>query len=171
MLIEINQGRFWGFSAQKSYPTLWHFCGHVTPVTWILMVPHESPWVVDSFRHWHFSICSKNMGVIVNLIKGYNCQKTFFVTISKIAIFPNFLNLYPSIQMTITPMFFEQIEKFQCLKVSTTQGLSYGTIRIHVARGTCPQTCPKVCQLFWSKTPQKWPWLISMSIVPKNTFM
>ena len=57
--------------------------------------------------------------------------------------------------MTITPMFFEQIEKFQCLKLSTTQGLSYGIIRIHVTRVTCPQTCPKVSQLLWSKKPQK----------------
>ena len=90
-------------------------------------------------------------------MEGYNFKK-----IRKIATFDfvqkiDFLDLGPSIQMTITPMFFEQIEKFQCLKVSTTQGLSYGTIRKHVARGTCPQTCPKVCQLFWSKTPQKWP--------------
>ena len=33
--------------------------------------------------------------------------------------------------MTITPLFFEQIEKFQCLKVSTTtQGLAPGTPQI-----------------------------------------
>ena len=31
-------------------------------------------------------------------------------------------------------MFFEQIEKFQCLKSSTTQGLSHGTFKTHVAR-------------------------------------
>ena len=31
-------------------------------------------------------------------------------------------------------MFFEQIEKFQCLKSSTAQGPSHGTLRRHVAR-------------------------------------
>ena len=31
-------------------------------------------------------------------------------------------------------MFFEQIEKFQCLKSSTAQGLSHGTLKSHVAR-------------------------------------
>ena len=31
-------------------------------------------------------------------------------------------------------MFFEQIEKFQCLKLSTTQGIQHGTIKTHVAR-------------------------------------
>ena len=54
-------------------------------------------------------------------------------------------------------MSFEQIDKFQCLKLSITQGLSHGTLRTHVARVTCPETCPKVGQLFWSKNPQKRP--------------
>ena len=52
-------------------------------------------------------------------------------------------------------MSFEQIEKFQCLTSSTTQGLSTGILRIHVTRVTCPQTCPKVGQLFLVKKPQK----------------
>ena len=56
--------------------------------------------------------------------------------------------------MAITPMFFEQIEKFQCLKLSTTQGPSHGTPRRHVARVTCPQTCPKVCQLLVQISPK-----------------
>ncbi len=34
---------------------------------------------------------------------------------------------YPSTKMAISPMFFEQIEKFQSLKLSTTQGPSHGT--------------------------------------------
>ena len=36
--------------------------------------------------------------------------------------------------MAITPMFFEQIEKFQCLKLSTAQGPQHGTLRGHVTR-------------------------------------
>ena len=44
-------------------------------------------------------------------------------------------------------MSFEQIEKFQCLSLSTPQGLSHGTFRTHVARDTCPETCLKVFQL------------------------
>ena len=51
-------------------------------------------------------------------------------------------------------MFFEQIEKFECLKPSTTQGLSCGTIRTYVACVTWPQTCPKVGPLFLSENPQ-----------------
>ena len=59
----------------------------------------------------------------------------------------NKTNVSPLTKMTITPLFFEQIEKFQCLKVSTTQGLSTGTLSLHVARVTCPETCPKVSEL------------------------
>ena len=49
----------------------------------------------------------------------------------------NKTNVSPLTKMTITPLFFEQIEKFQCLKVSTTQGLAPGTPQItrgHVSR-------------------------------------
>ena len=56
--------------------------------------------------------------------------------------------------MAITPMFFEQIEKFQCLKLSTAQGPQHGTLRGHVARVTCPQTCLEVSQLFCPKSPK-----------------
>ena len=63
-------------------------------------------------------------------------------------LFSDFLGLYPSTKLAITPMFFEQIEKFQCLTLSTTQGLSTGTLRFHVARVTCPQTCHKVIELW-----------------------
>ena len=63
---------------------------------------------------------------------------------------------YPSIKTAITPMSFEQIEKFQCLKSSTTQGLSHGIFRTHMAQVTCPETCLKVCQLLmWSY----WNWM------------
>ena len=56
--------------------------------------------------------------------------------------------------MAITPMFFEQIEKFQCLKLSNTQGPDHGTLRRHVARVTRPQTCLEVSQLFCPKSPK-----------------
>ena len=49
--------------------------------------------------------------------------------------------------MAITPMFFEQIEKFQCLKLSTAQGPAHGTFIRHVAHVTCPQTCLEVGQV------------------------
>ena len=44
----------------------------------------------------------------------------------------NKTNVNPLTKMTITPLFLEQIEKFQCLKVSATQGLSTGTLRLYV---------------------------------------
>ena len=56
--------------------------------------------------------------------------------------------------MVTTPMFFEQIEKFQCLKLSTAQGPQHGTLRRHVARVTCPQTCLEVSQFFGPKSPK-----------------
>ena len=52
-------------------------------------------------------------------------------------------------------MFFEQIEKFQCLKLSTAQGLSHGTLRRHVTRATCPETCLKGSELKSCKRTQK----------------
>ena len=52
----------------------------------------------------------------------------------------HFYRLYPSTKRAITAMSFEQIEKCQCLKLSTTQGLQHGNIRIYVARVTCPET-------------------------------
>ena len=55
--------------------------------------------------------------------------------------------------MAVTPVLFEQIEKFHCLNPSTTQGLSTGTLRLHVACVTCPQMC---CFLkFKSQNPSK----------------
>ena len=50
-----------------------------------------------------------------------------------------FLRLYPSTKMVTPPMFFEQIEKFQCLKLSTAQGPAHGTLRRHVARVHVPK--------------------------------
>ena len=53
--------------------------------------------------------------------------------------FLKFLGLDPSIEMAITPTFFEQIEKFWCLKLSTAQGPAHGTLRRHVARVHVPK--------------------------------
>ena len=50
--------------------------------------------------------------------------------------------------MAITPLIVDQIEKFQCLELSTAQGLSPGVLRSHVAHVTCPQTCLEVSQLY-----------------------
>ncbi len=85
------------------------------------------------------------------LVEGYNSK-----IITKL-VFSGKLNcqillwLYPSTKMAITPMFFEQIEKFQCLKLSTTQGPAHGTLRRRV---TCPETCLKVFQLLGKKSPK-----------------
>ena len=41
--------------------------------------------------------------------------------------------------MAVTPVLFEQIEKFHCLNTFTTQGLSTGTLRLHVATCHVPE--------------------------------
>ena len=75
------------------------------------------------------------------LVEGYNHKKCWKLSFSEKTHFLRILQLYPYTKMAITPMFFEQIGKFQCLKLSTAQGPAYGTFRRHVARVTCPQTC------------------------------
>ena len=45
-------------------------------------------------------------------------------------------------------MFFEQIEKFQCLKSSTAQGLAPQVLRKNLACLTCPQKCLEVIEFF-----------------------
>ena len=62
--------------------------------------------------------------------------------------FIDFLGIYPSTKMAITPLLVDQIEKFQCLELFTAQGLSPGVLRSHVAHVTCPQTCLEVSQLY-----------------------
>ena len=88
------------------------------------------------------------------LVEGYNHKKCWKLSFSEKTTFLRILQLYPSTKMAITPMFFEQIEKFQCLKLSTAQGPAHGTLRRHVARVTCPQTCLEVSQLFCPKSPK-----------------
>ena len=88
------------------------------------------------------------------LVEGYNHEKCWKLSFPKKTTFLKILQLYPFTKMAIPPMFFEQIEKFQCLKLSTAQGPAHGTQRRHVARGTCQQTCPKVSQLFGQKSPK-----------------
>ena len=56
------------------------------------------------------------------LVEGYNHKKCWKLSFPEETIFKNILLLYPSTKMAITPMFFEQIENFQCLKLSTAQG-------------------------------------------------
>ena len=51
-------------------------------------------------------------------------------------------------------MSFEQIEKFQCLESSTTQGLSHGIFRTHVSR---VQKRVSKCVNFWVQNLQKGP--------------
>ena len=41
--------------------------------------------------------------------------------------------------MAITPVLFEKIEKFHRLNPSTTEGLSTGTLRLHVATCHMPE--------------------------------
>ena len=72
MCPQIKHVRFLDFLDQKSWLTSRHVCGHVTRVTCILMIPVDSPWVVDVFRHWNFSICLKKIGVMGILVEGYN---------------------------------------------------------------------------------------------------
>ena len=127
-------GDFW----PKSWKTLRHVSGHVTRATCLLRVPWSGPWAVDNFRHWNYSICLKNIGVMAILVEGYNSKIFKKVVFSGKLNYQIFLWLYPSTKMAITPMFFEQIENFQCLKLSTAQGPAHGTLRSHVARVTCP---------------------------------
>ena len=69
-------------------------------------------------------------------MKGYNLEKC-----GKMLLHKNFqiFYLHPSTKMAITPVLVEQIEKFQCLNLSTTQGLSAGTLRLHVATCHVPE--------------------------------
>ena len=46
--------------------------------------------------------------------------------------------------MAIIHVLLEQIEKFQCLKLSTNQGLSTGALRLHMACMLWTQMCLKV---------------------------
>ena len=112
---------------------------HVTRVTCLLRVPWAGPSAVDSFRQWNFSICSKNIGDMAILVEGYNYKKWWKLSFPEKTTFLKILLLYPSTKMAITPMFFEQIEKFQCLKLSTAQGPAHGTLRRHVARVHVPK--------------------------------
>ena len=88
------------------------------------------------------------------LVKGYNHKKCWKLSFPEKTTFLKISLLYSTTKMAITPMFFEQIEKFQCLKLFTAQGPAHGTPRRHVARVTCPQTCLGVGQLFCPKSPK-----------------
>ena len=81
-------------------------------------------------------------------MEGYNAKNASFWGGPIIMQFIDFLGIYPSTKMAITPLLVDQIEKFQCLELSTAQGLSTGVLRSHVAHVTCPQTCLEVSQLY-----------------------
>ena len=70
--------------------------------------------------------------------EGYNPKVWTNFQPAGTTIFLKFWGLDPSIEMAITPTFFEQIEKFQCLSSSTAQGLSRDTWHTHVARVHVP---------------------------------
>ena len=150
----------------KSWLTSSHLCGHVTRATWLLKVPADRSFAVDDFRHWNFSIWSTNKGVMAILVEGYNAKNASFWGGPIIMQFIDFLGIYPSTKMAITPLLVDQIEKFQCLELSTAPKLSPGTLRSHVARVTCPETCLKVLFTFGSKiskNPNCLIWLIMRS--------
>ena len=69
-------------------------------------------------------------------VEGYKQEFSMFLRSN---IFQHFLRLYPFTKVAVTPVLLEQIEKFQCLKVSTPQGLSAGTLRLHVATCHVPE--------------------------------
>ena len=105
----------------KSWLTSSHVCGHVTRATWYLKVPADRSFAVDDFRHWNFSIWSTNKGVIVILVEGYIPKKSRNCMIMGPPQNDAFLELYPSTEITITPLLVDQIEKFHCLKSSTAK--------------------------------------------------
>ena len=87
--------KVFGDFGQKSWLTLRHVCGHVTRATWLLRVPWAGPWAVDNFRHWNFSICSKNIGDMAILVMGYNHKKCWKLNFFEKTTFLRILQLYP----------------------------------------------------------------------------
>ena len=91
---------------------------------------------------------------MANLVEGYNAKNESFWGSPIIMQFIDFLGIYPSTKMAITPLLVDQIEKFQCLELSTAPKLSPGIFRCHMACVTCPQMWLKVselCGLFTNK--------------------
>ena len=87
--------KVFGDFGQKSWPTSRHVFGHVTRATCLLGVPWDGPWVVDSFRHWNFSICSKNIGVMAILVEGYSSKIFLKSSLSRETPFPTFFVIIP----------------------------------------------------------------------------
>ena len=71
-----------------------------------------------------------NRRTTISMDKFSACRNIYFL---------KFLCLDPSIEMAITPTFFDQFEKFQCLSSSTPQGLPRDIFRRHVARVHVPK--------------------------------
>ena len=72
MCPQIKSIWFLGVLHLKSWWTLGHVSGHVTCVMFILRIHVDRPWVVDYYRHWNFSICSKDIWVMAVLLEGCN---------------------------------------------------------------------------------------------------
>ena len=53
----------------------------------------------------------------------------------------------PITKVVVTPVFWGQIEKFKCLKLSTAQGLLCGAFSYHMTRVTFLETCLEVSEL------------------------
>ena len=53
------------------------------------------------------------------LVEGYNAKNASFWGGPIIMQFIDFLGIYPSTKMAITPLLVDQIEKFQCLELCT----------------------------------------------------
>ena len=56
-------------------------------------------------------------------MEGYNAKNASFWGGPIIMQFIDFLGIYPSTKMAITPLLVDQIEKFQCLELSTAPKL------------------------------------------------
>ena len=81
--------KVFGDFGQKSWLASRHVCGHVTRARCLLRVPWDGPWAVDNFRHWKFSICSKNIGDMAILVEGYNHKKCWKLSFPKRLFFKN----------------------------------------------------------------------------------
>ena len=96
-----------------------------------LTVNEVFEYTILAFRK-HMSLLQRNF-LLCFLLNLEKCQKML--------LHKNFqiFYLHPSTKMAKTPVLVEQIEKFHCLNLSTTQGLSADTLRLHVATCHVPE--------------------------------
>ena len=96
------------------------------------------------FKHTYVQTKICHLYPTVSKLKVYdknNCTMVFMININSYMYGEMILGIFeiPSIEMAITPTFFEQIGKFRCLSSSTPQGLSHDTWHTHVARVHVPE--------------------------------